>query len=91
VCRFDFRSSRCFLSFFFLVLLCFFLYIFVQFGMCSKCKASEGRILKVAGAVANPGGAGGCPKGGKHMFKVRLGTKAFNTGAMTEHQFDDTV
>jgi hypothetical protein len=37
--------------------------------MCSKCKASEGRILKVAGAVANPGGAGGCPKGGKHMFK----------------------
>lgn len=40
-----------------------------KFGMCSKCKASEGKILKAPGAAANPGGAGGCPKGGKHMYK----------------------
>jgi hypothetical protein len=40
-----------------------------KFGMCSKCKASEGKILKAVGAVTNPGGAGGCPKGGKHMYK----------------------
>jgi hypothetical protein len=40
-----------------------------KFGMCSKCKVSEGKVLKTAGAVANPGGAGGCSDGGKHMFK----------------------
>lgn len=40
-----------------------------KFGMCSKCKVSEGRILKAPGAVSNPGGTGGCPKGGKHMYK----------------------
>jgi len=42
-----------------------------KFGMCSKCKASEGKILKAVGAVTNPGGAGGCPKGGKHMYKCQ--------------------
>jgi len=42
-----------------------------KFGMCSKCKVSEGQTLKAPGAVANPGatGAAVCPKGGKHMYK----------------------
>jgi hypothetical protein len=25
--------------------------------------------FQAPGAVSNPGGAGGCPKGGKHMYK----------------------
>lgn len=40
-----------------------------KFGMCSKCKVSEGKILKAPGAVANPGGGGSCSKGGKCVFK----------------------
>ena len=47
-----------------------------KFGMCSKCKASEGKVLKAPGAVSNPGGAGGCPKGGKHMYKYEPHTHA---------------
>jgi hypothetical protein len=46
-----------------------------KFGKCSKCNAAEGRVLKVPGAVANPGGAGGCSKGGKHIFKFAKCTK----------------
>ncbi len=40
-----------------------------KFGKCSHCGEPEGKLIKAPGAVANPGGAGGCPKGGKHMFQ----------------------
>jgi rRNA maturation protein Nop10 len=42
-----------------------------KFGMCNKCKISEGRVIKSPGAVSNPGGSVStvCPQGGKHMFK----------------------
>lgn len=46
-----------------------------KFGMCSKCRVSEGKILKAPGAVANPGGTGGCAKGGKCIFKFAKCTK----------------
>lgn len=39
-----------------------------KFGACSMCRKKEGVLLKKKGAVANPGGAGGCSKGGKCIF-----------------------
>ena len=33
------------------------------------CQQSEGKLMKGTGVVANPGGAGGCEKGGKCVFK----------------------
>jgi len=39
-----------------------------KFGKCSNCGKGEGKLLKKSGAVANPGGANECAKGGKCMF-----------------------
>jgi hypothetical protein len=41
-----------------------------KYGKCNYCQKGEGKFVKGAGALANPGGAGGCSKdGGKCMFK----------------------
>ena len=41
-----------------------------KYGKCNYCQKAEGKLVKGAGALANPGGAGGCSKdGGKCMFK----------------------
>lgn len=40
-----------------------------KFGLCRYCHACEGKMLHGSGAVANPGGRGGCQRGGKCMFK----------------------
>lgn len=41
-----------------------------KYGKCNYCQKAEGKFVKGAGALANPGGAGGCSKdGGKCMFK----------------------
>ena len=48
-----------------------------KYGKCNYCQKGEGKFVKGAGALANPGGSGGCPKdGGKCMFKylARKGT-----------------
>ena len=39
------------------------------------CQKAEGKFVKGAGALANPGGAAGCVKGGKCMFKFAKCTK----------------
>lgn len=46
-----------------------------KFGKCNYCQISEAQFAKAPGAVANPGGAGGCPKGGKCIFKFTKCTK----------------
>jgi len=40
-----------------------------KYGKCNFCQQSEGKLMKGTGVVANPGGAGGCEKGGKCVFK----------------------
>lgn len=39
-----------------------------KYGQCQYCRMSEGQLAHGAGVMQNPGGAGGCPKGGKCMF-----------------------
>lgn len=47
-----------------------------RFGRCEHCGAAEGRVLRGAGAVGNPGGRGeSCAKGGKCMFRFAKCTK----------------
>jgi len=47
-----------------------------KYGKCNYCQKGEGKFVKGAGALANPGGAGGCSKdGGKCMFKFSKCTK----------------
>jgi len=47
-----------------------------KYGKCNYCQKAEGKFVKGAGALANPGGAGGCSKdGGKCMFKFSKCTK----------------
>lgn len=40
-----------------------------KFGQCQFCKKGEGQLVKGAGTFAYGGGAEGCAKGGKCMFK----------------------
>jgi len=46
-----------------------------KYGKCNFCQQSEGKLIKGAGTLANPGGAAGCSKGGKCMFKFSKCTK----------------
>lgn len=46
-----------------------------KYGKCNFCQKAEGKFVKGAGALANPGGAAGCVKGGKCMFKFAKCTK----------------
>ena len=47
-----------------------------KYGKCNYCQQAEGKFVKGAGALANPGGAAGCSKdGGKCMFKFSKCTK----------------
>ncbi|CAE7806858.1 unnamed protein product, partial [Symbiodinium sp. CCMP2456] len=47
-----------------------------KYGKCNYCQAAEGKLIKGAGAIANPGGASTCNKdGGKCMFKFSKCTK----------------
>jgi len=52
-----------------------------RFGKCTHCGAAEGQTLKGPGVCANPGGVGGCAKGGKCIFKFakcsKCGRKEF--------------
>eukprot|EP00913_Durusdinium_trenchii_P000705 g657.t1 len=36
-----------------------------KYGKCNFCQIPEGKLVKGAGALANPGGKGGCQEGGK--------------------------
>mmetsp|Transcript_32136 Transcript_32136/g.92858 ORF Transcript_32136/g.92858 Transcript_32136/m.92858 type:complete len:189 (-) Transcript_32136:310-876(-) len=40
-----------------------------KFGKCEFCGKAEGILVKGPGVTANPGGVGGCDKGGKCIFK----------------------
>ncbi|CAE7844681.1 unnamed protein product [Symbiodinium necroappetens] len=47
-----------------------------KYGKCNYCQAAEGKLIKGAGALANPGGTSTCSKdGGKCMFKFSKCTK----------------
>lgn len=46
-----------------------------KYGKCNFCQKPEGKLAKGPGVMANPGGAAGCPKGGKCMFKFAKCTK----------------
>lgn len=46
-----------------------------KYGKCNFCQIPEGKLVKGAGALANPGGKGGCQEGGKCMFKFSKCTK----------------
>jgi len=52
-----------------------------KFGACSFCHAPEGKLVKGPGTFAYEGGASGCAKGGKCMFKFskcsKCGAKEF--------------
>jgi len=52
-----------------------------KFGKCSYCGAPEGQLNKGKGTMQNPGGHGGCVKGGKCMYKFgkcsKCGAKEF--------------
>lgn len=40
-----------------------------KFGKCTFCQKGEGKLAKAPGAMANPGGSGGCGAGGKCIYK----------------------
>jgi hypothetical protein len=46
-----------------------------KYGKCNFCQQAEGKLVKGAGVLANPGGAAGCKDGGKCMFKFSKCTK----------------
>jgi len=52
-----------------------------KYGKCNFCQKPEGKLLKRAGVMANPGGDGGCGAGGKCAFKFakcsKCGRKEF--------------
>lgn len=50
---------------------------FRHHGPCqgNYCQKAEGKFAKGPGVMANPGGATGCAKGGKCMFKFAKCTK----------------
>lgn len=52
-----------------------------RYGKCNFCQIPEGKLVKGAGALANPGGKGGCQEGGKccSAKAVRGGVRGMST------------
>ena len=46
----------------------------LRYGKCNYCQIPEGKLMKAAGAMPNPGGVGGCKDGGKCSLEIVVGS-----------------